>query len=85
MTLSTLATTSLEKVAEINGDGIRFFQLYITINRTITIDLIKRAETAGYKAIVLTVDAPVLGKRVSDGRLKFSLPSYFQLENLSKY
>lgn len=43
----------------------------------------KRAEKAGYKAIVLTVDTPMLGHREPDVRNHFSLPKHLQLENFA--
>ena len=59
MVLSTLASTSLEDVAK-TSTGTKWFQLYWYKNREITKDLIDRAVTSGYKALCLTVDAPVL-------------------------
>eukprot|EP00922_Rhytidocystis_sp_ex-Travisia-forbesii_P020744 GHVS01030489.1.p1 GENE.GHVS01030489.1~~GHVS01030489.1.p1 ORF type:complete len:300 (-),score=25.78 GHVS01030489.1:173-1072(-) len=63
--------------------GCRFFQLYIFKDRSITRMLLRRAEQAGFKAVVLTVDAPAgLGKRETDVRLNFNLPSHLDLANL---
>lgn len=42
----------------------------------------RRAEKAGYRALVLTVDAPVFGQRRADARHKFALPSHLRLANL---
>lgn len=50
---------------------MQWFQLYVNSNRKTTFDLIKRAEQGKVKALVITVDAPVLGKRERDMRLKF--------------
>ncbi len=87
MTLSSLSTTSLEDViaAPIEGHGNYWFQLYSYKNQEITKDLIRRAESSGYQAIVLTVDTPMLGRREPDLRNHFSLPSHLSLENFSKY
>ena len=63
MTLSSLSTTSLEDVAAATPRGFCWFQLYVYKDRAVTLDLVKRAERAGYKALVVTVDAPVLGRR----------------------
>jgi len=71
--LSTAAGTTLEAVAEV-GDGRRWFQLYVFRDRAITERLIERAEAAGYDALVLTVDVPVVGKRDRDRRNGFTVP-----------
>lgn len=66
MCLSTLATTSMEDVAAANGDaGLRWFQLYVYTDRRVTEQLVRRAERAGYRALVLTVDTPMLGASVA--------------------
>lgn len=44
-------------------------------------NLIKRAEQAGYKAIAVTVDTPLFGNRRADTRNKFSLPGHLKLAN----
>lgn len=41
----------------------------------------RRAEKAGFKALVLTVDAPIFGLRRSDVRNQFNLPAHLQLAN----
>jgi len=48
------------------------------IYRVLTTSLIQRAEKAGYKALVLTVDAPVFGIRYKDIKNNFSLPSWLK-------
>ncbi len=72
--LSTLSNTTLETVAEQAPPSPRWFQLYAFKDRGLTTELARRAEAAGYGAIVLTVDAPVLGRRERDVRNSFSLP-----------
>ncbi|XP_032292652.1 uncharacterized protein [Drosophila virilis] len=79
--LSTLATTSLEDVAAAAPETCKWFQLYIYKDRALTESLVRRAENAGFKALVLTVDAPVFGQRRDDVRNKFSLPSHLSLAN----
>src|SRR5206468_7851105 len=69
--LSTLSTTSMETVA--TAEGVRWFQLYVFKDRGITTDMVDRAEAAGYQAIVLTVDTPILGRRERDFRNAFGL------------
>ncbi|CAI0545003.1 unnamed protein product [Linum tenue] len=70
MTLSSLATSSIEEVAS-TGPGIRFFQLYVYKDRNVAAQLVRRAERAGFKAIVLTVDTPRLGRREADIKNRF--------------
>ena len=84
MILSSWATTSIEDVAEASsGSGLRWFQLYVYRDKTITANLIQRAERAGYKALVITVDTPILGRRLADCRNQFNLPSHLKLANFS--
>ena len=67
MILSSYSSVPLEDVAKANGDdGLRWFQLYVFRDKELTRSLIKRAETSGYKALVITVDTPVMGRKVAD-------------------
>lgn len=82
MTLSSWSTLALEDVAAANGAGAhRWFQLYVYKDRAVTLQLIKRAEKAGYKALAITVDTPILGRREADIKNKFSLPSHLTMGN----
>jgi 4-hydroxymandelate oxidase len=78
---STLATTRLEEVAAAST-GPRWFQLYVHKDRGLTRSLCERAEAAGYRALVLTVDAPLLGRRLADERNRFALPHPLTMANL---
>jgi isopentenyl diphosphate isomerase/L-lactate dehydrogenase-like FMN-dependent dehydrogenase len=78
---STLATTRLEEVAAASS-GPRWFQLYVHKDRGLTRSLCERAEAAGYRALVLTVDAPLLGRRLADERNRFALPPPLTMANL---
>jgi 4-hydroxymandelate oxidase len=69
--VSTLASRSVEDVAAAGPDGARWFQLYIQRERALSRDLVQRAEAAGYGAIALTVDLPVLGYRDDILRVDF--------------
>ncbi|XP_060517368.1 2-Hydroxyacid oxidase 1 [Cylas formicarius] len=80
-TLSTIATSSIEEVAEAAPGAIKWFQLYIFNDREVTRQLVRRAENAGYKALVLTVDTPFFGLRLADMRNKFKLPTHLKLAN----
>ena len=72
-TLSTMSTRSIEEVAEAAPEGVRWFQLYHQADRRTSRTLVERAEAAGYRAIILTVDLPVLGYRLRDRRSGFEL------------
>jgi L-lactate dehydrogenase (cytochrome) len=71
--LSTMATRSIEEVAAASS-GPKWFQLYVWRDRGLVKDWLARAAAAGYQAIVVTADAPVLGRRERDVRRGFSLP-----------
>jgi 4-hydroxymandelate oxidase len=72
--LSTSASRTIEDVAAAAPDGERWFQLYFTESYEITRDLILRAAESGYRALVVTVDLPVLGYRDRDRRSGFVVP-----------
>jgi 4-hydroxymandelate oxidase len=71
--VSTLASYSLESIAAAAPDGPRWFQLYPQPRVEASIELVRRAERAGYSAIVLTADAPVLGSRDRQTRSGFAI------------
>jgi L-lactate dehydrogenase (cytochrome) len=73
-TLSTLGTTSIEKVKETNPYGRNWFQLYVMREREISYDLTKRAAQSGFDTLFFTVDTPVAGARLRDKRNGFSIP-----------
>jgi isopentenyl diphosphate isomerase/L-lactate dehydrogenase-like FMN-dependent dehydrogenase len=75
MCLSTLSTVSLEEVAGAAPEGKRWFQLYWGPDRTKVQDLLERAAVAGYRAIVVTVDLPEVGRRERDLRTGFETPA----------
>jgi 4-hydroxymandelate oxidase len=60
-----------------------WFQLYVYRDRAATEALVARAEAAGARAIVLTVDAPIFGQRERDVRNRFHLPEGLRVENMS--
>ncbi|MES2208714.1 MAG: alpha-hydroxy acid oxidase [Chloroflexota bacterium] len=75
MILSTSASMTPEAVAEGAPGMDGMFQLYLVGDLGYTQSLVERAAAAGYQAIVLTVDLPVLGYRERDRRSGFELPS----------
>jgi 4-hydroxymandelate oxidase len=72
---STQATMSVEEVAAAAPDAARWFQVYVVRDRGWTAELVARAAAAGYRALVLTVDVPLLGHRPRDLRNDFRLPT----------
>ena len=85
MVLSTLASCTIEAVAAASrraGDGPRWFQLYLQHDRGFSLELVRRAEAAGFEAIVFTVDAPLNGVRNREQRAGFQLPPGVESVNL---
>jgi 4-hydroxymandelate oxidase len=80
MILSTASTCTIEDVGAIGGH--LWFQLYVYADRGMTKALVERAEASGMRAIVLTVDAPMLGRRERDLRNRFHLPDGVRLANV---
>ncbi|MEY3987652.1 MAG: hypothetical protein RL080_992 [Actinomycetota bacterium] len=78
-TLSTLGTRSIEEVAKV-ATGPLWYQLYVWKDRGLSRELVERARDNGYKAIMLTVDTPVFGRRERDVRRGFTLPPKIGLE-----
>ncbi|MEW9856759.1 alpha-hydroxy acid oxidase [Novosphingobium sp. M1R2S20] len=81
MVVSTQASVSLEEIAQ-GASGPLWFQLYIQPDRAFTAELVRRAEEAGYRALVVTVDAPVNGARNREQRSGFVLPPGVEAVNL---
>ncbi|MGH3521580.1 MAG: alpha-hydroxy acid oxidase, partial [Mycobacterium sp.] len=81
MILSTLSNTRVEDVVAA-ATGPVWFQLYVYRDRQATEGLVRRAEAAGCKALVLTVDAPLLGRRERDVRNRFRLPPGLGVANM---
>jgi 4-hydroxymandelate oxidase len=81
LVLSTLATQAVEDVVAA-APGPVWFQLYVYRDRAVTEALVRRAEAAGCRALVLTVDSPLLGRRERDVRNRFHLPPELSVKNL---
>ena len=82
MVVSTQASQRLEDIAAVAPGAPRWFQLYIQPDREFTLALVRRAEAAGYQALVVTVDAPVSGLRDRERRAGFVLPPDIAAVNL---
>jgi 4-hydroxymandelate oxidase len=81
VTVSTTATHSLDEVAAVEPGAPKWFQLYRLHSPAYTDDLARRAGAAGYRALVLTVDLPVLGRRLRDVANRFALPTGLRMAN----
>ena len=84
MVVSTQAGLRLEEIAA-RAQGPLWFQLYMQPERADTLHLLRRAEAAGYRALVVTVDAPVTGLRNMEARAGFVLPDGLRAVNLEGY
>lgn len=72
--ISTLSSSSLEEAAAAGGP--RWFQLYVNEDRALSEAIVKRARDAGYSALVLTVDLPVVGYRERELRMPIALSDH---------
>ena len=72
-TLSSLSTVSIEDLAKAS-DGPRWFQIYVWKDRGLVREFFDRCRAAGYDALMLTVDMPVLGQRERDLRNGMTIP-----------
>lgn len=81
MIVSMASTVAVEDVAATGAT--LWFQLYLQQDRAFTAAVVKRAEAAGCRALVVTVDSPVFGRHVRDLRNGFTdLPPGFVCENM---
>ena len=81
MVVSTQASVTLEEIAR-RSSGPLWFQLYVQPDRGFTRELVRRAEDAGYQALMVTVDSPVSGMRNREQRAGFVIPSDIDAANL---
>jgi L-lactate dehydrogenase (cytochrome) len=73
-TLSTLGTTTIEDVVTAAPNGRNWFQLYMWKDREGSMALVERAQRAGVKNLMLTVDVPAAGQRIRDYRNGLTVP-----------
>jgi 4-hydroxymandelate oxidase len=81
MILSSLSNTPVEEVVR-EASGAVWFQLYVYRDRAATEAVVARADAAGCRALVLTVDAPLIGMRERDVRNRFALPPGLSVANM---
>jgi L-lactate dehydrogenase (cytochrome) len=80
-TASTMSICSMEEIAAA-ATGPLWYQLYVWRDRDIVRSLIERAQAAGFRALVVTVDTPVLGQRERDVRSGLVLPPRITVKNV---
>lgn len=79
--LSTVSSSSLERIAEIS-EGKAWFQLYNPTDPEIRADLLKRVSSAQYPVLVVTVDVPTFGFRPRDIKNNLAMPPKMTLANI---
>jgi L-lactate dehydrogenase (cytochrome) len=78
-TLSTMGSTSIQRVAETAPRARKWFQLYLWKDRDLSLELVANARAAGYEALVVTVDVPAGGNRLRDLRHGMTIPPQLTL------
>lgn len=84
MISSTLSTYTIEDIANV-GNAEKWFQLYFQPTRAATLDLVKRAETASYNAIVVTVDTSIRSPSLGSLSAQFKMPEDCIAVNVQNY
>lgn len=85
MCVSSFSSCTLEDISNTTSSPL-WFQLYIQPDMNVNIELIKKAEKLGFKALVITIDAPISGIRNAEQRAGFYFPngiSAINLENIN--
>ena len=82
MCLSTLSSVPPAELSAAAPEAIKWFQLYWSRDRGFTAELVASVAEAGFRAVVLTVDFPVAGRRERDLRNAFRLPDDLPAPNL---
>jgi len=79
--LSTVTTSSIERIAEIT-EGKSWFQLYHPAEKKVTDSLLERAEKSGYDVLVILADVPTFGYRPRDIRNGLAMPPRMSVSNI---
>jgi 4-hydroxymandelate oxidase len=83
MALSTRSSCTIEDVAAAAPGALLWFQVYVLRDRGWTAELVDRAVAAGFRALVVTVDTPILGYRRRDVLNAFELPEGITMANVA--
>ena len=79
--LSTVTTSSIERIAEIT-QGNAWFQLYHPAEKQVTDSILHRAENAGYDVLVILADVPTFGYRPRDIKNGLAMPPRMSIQNI---
>ena len=79
--LSTVSTSSIERIGEIT-EGNSWFQLYHPTENRIRDLIINRVQTAGYPVLVILCDVPTFGYRPRDIRNGLAMPPKMSIRNI---
>ncbi|KIY44772.1 hypothetical protein FISHEDRAFT_50682 [Fistulina hepatica ATCC 64428] len=80
--IPTLASCSFDQIVDAAQPGqVQFFQLYVNKDRAVTRRIVQHAEKRGMKGLFVTVDAPQLGRREKDMRMKFDAEDPAEVSN----
>lgn len=82
MSVSTVASATIEEVAA--AGATTWFQLYLLRDAARNLELLQRTEVAGCEALIVTMDAPILGRRERDLRTGFRLPDGIHYANIRR-
>ncbi|KAL3462648.1 hypothetical protein BJX64DRAFT_276989 [Aspergillus heterothallicus] len=82
MGLSSYSTYALEDVIREGQENPYMIQMCVLRDQSLTLQLLERAESAGYKALFLSVDVPVLGHRLNKYRNDFRIPADMAYPNI---
>ncbi|CAO3599357.1 unnamed protein product [Absidia cylindrospora] len=80
-TYSNYSMAEISRAVNTPGGALQWFQLYVENDRATTAHLVRQCEQLGYKALVVTVDRPRLGRRLTDARTGFGLPRHLRQGN----
>lgn len=74
MSVSNYASSTLAEIAAAGNGAPQWFQLYLSKDDEFNRQIVRQAEELGYRAIILTVDAPIGGNRIRDAKNNFKFP-----------
>ena len=85
MVLSSWSNTSLEDVSKATPTSLKWYQMELFKDANTTRKLVQRAENAGYKALAVTIDVPIIGQRLADLRNGSNLLPHLSFPNFDHY
>jgi len=83
MCVSTYSTTSFQDIRNASSSALLWMQMYVFTDIDFTLTLLRNIEDAGYKAVVLTIDTPIVGNCREFRWDKFKIPSHLKAANLA--